>query len=346
MELDSKSGLDSFSRPRISVCIANYNGDGVIRRCIESVKNQTLTESIEIIVHDDASTDKSASQIKEYSDAILLESDRNVGYCESNNRMVAIAKGEYLLLLNNDATLYPDALSVLEGYARLYPNDILTLPQYSFSSGELLDTGMRVDMFCNPVPTTDSRTTHRAMAMGACLWIPRHVWDTCGGFPPWFESMAEDMYICFFARLCGYAVQCVPQSGYTHVVGHSFGGGKVIGSGLSSTYRRRALSERNKTFVMLLTYPVSVLVLVLPLHIISLIFECAVLCVAKRSWKPLEKIYLNIVKGVVTNWKNLCIARSTFLRVRRWTCLDVLSVTNLVPYKLSMLLKYGLPKLK
>ena len=58
-----------------------------------------------------------------------------------------------------------------------------------------------------------------------------------------------------------------------------------------------------------------------------------------------RKIYLNIVKGLSQTGKSLHRAFN-ILRVRRWTCLDVLSVTNLVPYKLSMLPKYGLPKLK
>src|SRR3546814_7703853 len=54
------------------------------------------------------------------------------------------------------------------------------------------------------------------------------------------------------SRLAGYRVESLNHSGYRHWVGYSFGGGKVKGDRLATTKIRRALSERNKSFVMIL----------------------------------------------------------------------------------------------
>src|SRR5690348_5922794 len=96
-------------KPICSVCIANYNGEKTLEACIESVLEQDTDLLIEIIVHDDASTDTSIELLrKKYPDVRFIVGEENVGFCISNNRMVDAAEGEYLLLLNNDATLYPD----------------------------------------------------------------------------------------------------------------------------------------------------------------------------------------------------------------------------------------------
>jgi hypothetical protein len=63
------------------------------------------------------------------------------------------------------------------------------------------------------------------------------------------------MYLCCVARLWGHPVRALPASGYRHWQGKSFGGNRVADNRLSTTFRRRALSERNKTFVMAMTRP-------------------------------------------------------------------------------------------
>ena len=60
--------------------------------------------------------------------------------------------------------------------------------------------------------------------MGACLWAPRRLWNELGGFPAWFESLAEETYLCCLARLKGYSVIALPTSGYDHRVGGSLAG--------------------------------------------------------------------------------------------------------------------------
>ena len=174
--------------PLVSVCIANYNGSGMIAGCIESVIGQKCDFSVEILVHDDASTDDSPELVvRDYPDVRLIRSKSNVGFCVANNRMVAQAKGDYVLLLNNDAELQPDALHVLLNEANAVGKPaILSVPQYDYSTGELIDRGCMLDPFFNPVPNRNPKRREVAMVIGACLWIPRTLWEKLGGFPDWF----------------------------------------------------------------------------------------------------------------------------------------------------------------
>lgn len=336
------------SLPTVSVCIANYNGMGVIDDCIASVLAQDCGLQVEIIVHDDASTDGSVQHIRvAYPHAVLIESNDNVGFCVANNRMVERATGKFVLFLNNDAALYPDALATLYKAAQSVGQPaILSLPQYSFDTGELLDIGSLVDPFLNPVPNRNPERSEVAMVMGACLWIPKSLWQELGGFPEWFNSIGEDLYLCCRARLAGYPVRALGISGYRHRVGGSFGGGKVQQGRLSTTYRRRALSERNKTFVMLICQPVLLLAVLLPLHIVLIHLEGLLLSAIQRDSALWREIYAPLLFRLWGDRDKLLTERSRVQSGRKITLVDWLMPFQWRPWKLQMLLRHGLPEVK
>lgn len=332
--------------PIISVCIANYNGMAVIDDCLQSVMKQQADIAVEILVHDDASSDGSAAYIRDrYPHARLIVSESNVGFCVANNRMTAAAKGKYLLLFNNDAALYPDALQTLLAEAnRLGQPAILSLPQYDFDSGALLDIGSLLDPFLNPVPNRDPERSEVGIVMGACLWIPKTLWQELGGFPTWFGSIGEDLYLCCSARLAGYPVRALGHSGYRHRVGMSFGGGKAVAGRLVTNFRRRALSERNKTLVMAITYPLPLLTLVLPVHLSLLLVEGLLLSVIQRQREFFSGIYLPAFVSIFRQQMQVRAIRRTVQGKRRISLWTFLSAMTPWPYKLRMLIKHGLPK--
>ena len=216
------------AQPMVSICIPNYNGAEYIEQCIRSVLAQERDYEIEIILHDDASTDESLQIIRaQFPQVEVLANKKNVGFCISNNRMVAHSRGEYVLLLNNDAVLRPGSLKAFRDYAATQPiQGILGLPQYTLYDGSLVDRGYEFDLFMNPIPVFAEGPTEVSTVTGACLWIPRKVWDEIGGFPDWFESVAEDIYLCHAARLLGYPVVVLAEPGFDHWIGRNLGGGK------------------------------------------------------------------------------------------------------------------------
>ena len=329
-----------------SVCIANYNGEQFLEKCIDSVLQQEgVPGLVEIIVHDDASIDESVSLIQSrYGQVKLIVSDKNVGFCVSNNRMVAVAQGSYILLLNNDAVLHKDALKTLYDASEKFGEGIFGLPQYDAETGELIDIGSTFDPFLNPIPNKDRNRQDVGMIIGACLWLPKTLWDKIGGFPEWFGSLAEDMYICCFARLLGYPVKALPESGFDHWVGRSLGGGKIIKNRrLSTTFRRRIKSERNKTYVMLICYPLISLWIIFPLHILTLCIEGIALSLIKRDKKIWKEIYWNCIKEVWSKRTQLWQWRE---QVQQLNCLSQRAFFfpfSIFPHKLRMMLKHGLP---
>lgn len=335
-------------RPVVSVCIANYNGAAIIASCIESVLAQDCDFPIEILVHDDASTDGSVELlVSDYPNVHLIRSDSNVGFCIANNRMVAQAEGTYILLLNNDAELHLDALRVLHKEAeKIAGPAILSLPQYDFASDEIIDRGCLLDPFFNPVPNLDPRRRVVAMVIGACLWIPRQLWKKLGGFPEWFGSIGEDLYLCCRARLAGYPVRALETSGYRHRVGASFGGGKAHNGKLSTTFRRRALSERNKTFVMLMTCPAPFMQILLPVHLTLLLVEGGLLAIMKGRLACLTEVYLPVFAAMFRQRQALIAGRCAIMQSRRLASADFFAIFDPLPYKLRMLLKHGLPSVR
>lgn len=334
--------------PEISVCIANYNGADVLRDCLRSVYAQRGDFHLEVLLHDDASTDNSLALIRcEFPDAHLIESRYNVGFCISNNRMVEAGRGRYLLLLNNDAVLRPGSLEAMLREARNAPTPVVMgLPQYTLHDGSLVDRGYEFDLFMNPVPVFTAGVHEVATATGACLWIPREVWKAVGGFPPWFESIAEDIYLCQAARLLGYPTRVLDAPGFDHWIGKNLGGGKVVEDKLKTTVRRRALSERNKTAVMLLCYPAWALLILLPIHALLLGMEASFLSLAGSGRGKVRRIYGAILPSL---WQQRAAIRALrhklhaqqkqtgwrFMRRFRW-----------MPHKLRMLLRHGAPEIR
>lgn len=334
--------------PVVSVCIANYNGMAVIDDCLRSVLAQQGGISVEILMHDDASSDGSVAHIRDhYPDVILIESQENVGFCIANNRMATRARGQYLLLLNNDAALFADALQTLLAEASRWGKPaILSLPQFDATSGELVDRGCLLDPFFNPVPNLDPKRSDVAMVIGACLWIPKCLWDELEGFPDWFGSIAEDMYLCCRARLAGYAVRALSVSGYRHWQGRTFGGNQVRAGRLDTTFRRRALSEQNKTFVIALTCPLPLFFVILPLHLVLIMLEGLLVSALKHDAAVWRIIYAPIVPRLWKTRDRISRLRGKIQAGRNITLMKWLSVFVASPRKVIMLIKHGLPEIR
>lgn len=333
--------------PDISICIANYNGATYICNCLDSIYAQTGPFNFEVLLHDDASTDNSVALVQmHYPSVRVLASRANVGFCVSNNRMAQIARGRYLLLINNDVILRPESLSKLFSFAEeRCPECILGLPQYSLTDGTLIDRGYLTDLFLNPIPILEKGTHAVGVATGACLWIPRAIWDKIGGFPPWFGSVAEDIFVCLAARLFGHKVIVLEGPGFDHWIGRTLGGGKIIDSRIRTTAQRRALSERNKTATMLMCYPNIALLIILPLHIALLTIEALFLLFTGSSRDKIFHIYGSIPTDL---WKSRreILSWRRHLQSNRSSKRSVFSMTRWLPQKLCLLIQHGKPEIK
>lgn len=125
----------------VSVIIVNYNTKELIRNCIQSIYDKTVSIEYEIIVVDNNSQDGSQKMIKDlFPDVILIELDENIGFGRANNEGAKITRGQFLFFLNSDTLLLDNAICFL--YNQMLYNDML------INSGviglELLDSGGRI----------------------------------------------------------------------------------------------------------------------------------------------------------------------------------------------------------
>jgi len=339
--------VNTSAQPAVSVCIANYNGEQLLVDCIDSVLAQREGIEIEIIVHDDASTDASVALLRQrYPQVKLICSPDNVGFCVANNRMVREATGTYILLLNNDAALFDDALETLLAAARQRDAPgILSLSQFDWETGELVDRGCLLDPSYFPVPVIAGGSGDVAYVIGACLWISRQLWHELGGLPEWMDSIGEDLYLCCLARLTDRSVSVPERSGYRHRQGASFGGNRVTVLGLQSTFRRRLLSERNRTYALIIATPTPLVWPWLLGHIAALIMEGFVLTLLRCDVRILRQIYLPAIAGVLARWTLLREHRSKVQASRKVSLLCYLRPFTVIPQKLRLLMKFGVPRL-
>lgn len=101
---------------KVSIIVPVYNVEKYLRKCLDSLINQTLKD-IEIICINDGSTDKSLEILEEYKNRdsrIILLNQENSGQSVARNRGIEIAKGEYLGFVD------PDDWIDLDYYEKLY----------------------------------------------------------------------------------------------------------------------------------------------------------------------------------------------------------------------------------
>ena len=335
------------TRPLVSVCIANYNGERLLPECIASVQAQQGDFDLEIIVHDDASNDASLVVLAGYPGIRVIESTGNVGFCVANNRMVERAHGRHILLLNNDAALLPNAIATLLHAASLPgPSRILSLPQYDWETGHLVDFGCLLDPLHVPVPNLDPQRTRVAYVIGACLWVSRADWQRVGGFPEWMESIGEDLFLCAKARLFGMEVAVVSTSGYRHRQGASFGGNRPNGARLSTNRRRRRLSERNRAAVLAICTPGFAWLPWMSVHVATLVIEAGAICVLTRSATPWRDVYGATLTWL---WRQRGLLRQARDEVQGTRSIGLADYVRCAYTwrlrKLGMLIRHGLPDL-
>jgi glycosyltransferase involved in cell wall biosynthesis len=110
--------------PLVSIIINNYNYHRFVRQAIESAIAQTY-DNVEVIIVDDGSTDQSRSIIGEYATRARVILKENGGQASAFNAGIIQASGDFILLLDSDDYLYPEAVEVCvngfpEGYSRVY----------------------------------------------------------------------------------------------------------------------------------------------------------------------------------------------------------------------------------
>ena len=243
--------------PCFSVIVVNWNGRHLLGECLDSVLCQQ-EGSIEIIVVDNGSTDDSADFIREkYGSRVrMVELTRNEGWAGGNNRGIETARGEHLLLLNNDACLEREFFRHLrEGIARhsdagMYSTKILNYEDRSkvdntghviFRDGTARGRGrLRKD---GPEFDLEAEVLCPSGAAGV---YSHKVIDRVGPIDERYFAYGEDTELGLRARKAGYTCYYIPEA----VVYHRYSA-----TGGAYTPQKVYFVERNRVWTLLKLFP-------------------------------------------------------------------------------------------
>lgn len=104
-----------------SVVISTYNRSRLLERALESVYAQTVSVD-ETIVVDDASTDDTSKKVGVYKSAIYIRQDTNQGAGAARNKGLFKAKSQWIIVLDDDDELLPDAIENIQKCLIEFPN--------------------------------------------------------------------------------------------------------------------------------------------------------------------------------------------------------------------------------
>ena len=126
---------------KVSVILTAFNEERYIKKAIQSILDQTLTD-FELIIVNDGSTDSTLDIIKSFDDErIILISQENAGPGASRNRALKLAKGEYTMYLDGDDWYSEDALQIAYDEAKSKDTDFTfyQMINYDDKTGEVYE---------------------------------------------------------------------------------------------------------------------------------------------------------------------------------------------------------------
>ena len=135
--------------PDLSVVIVSYNTRRLLRNCLRSLR-ASAGIALEVIVVDNGSSDHSTDMVRdEFPEALLLAQPQNTWYCGGNNIGISHATADYVLLLNPDTAVAPDALARMQRFLTDNPDFAGVTAQMHYPNGAVQPT-------CSKVPSYPS----------------------------------------------------------------------------------------------------------------------------------------------------------------------------------------------
>jgi GT2 family glycosyltransferase len=224
----------------ISIIIVNWNTRELLSQCLASIFGSQTDKEFEVLVVDNGSSDESVHMVTAgYPQVRLLANEKNVGFANANNQALRQSAGEYVMLLNPDTIVKPDAITKLALFLDQTPDAGAAGPRLLNPDGSL-----QVSAFPQPTLFREfwrmfhlDNLTHVAaypmdqwvldearevdVLMGACMLIRSEVLDAAGLLDEEFFIYSEEVDLCTRIRRSGWRLFWVPSAEVIHFGGQS-----------------------------------------------------------------------------------------------------------------------------
>ena len=306
----------------VAVVIINYNSGALLRRCLQHVRQQTH-QADSVIIVDNASTDQeSAALLGELTDAVVIRSEKNLGFGAAANLAVkSLLDVDLVCFLNPDAFVADNWLQELVAAADLHPDcgSFASLLLMEKNTG-LID-GAGDDLHFTGLPwrrfhgyRRDSVSIERARQFSACAGAAMYrvdAFNEVGGFDESYFLYVEDIDLGFRLQLNGHPCLLVAEAIAHH-----------IGSAIAGRYGDLSIyyGHRNLVWCYFTNMPLGLLVLTLPFHLIMNVLMIVVLT-ARGHGRAISKSKLDAIKGLPRAWAKRTGTR-TLSTVEVWRLLN------------------------
>jgi len=347
----SGSGNSGREGPEVSVVILNYNGASWIRRCLESLKAQTLFDRLEVIVADNGSEDGSDLLAQEamvgWATGRFIQHGSNLGFCEGNNRAALEARGRFLFFLNNDTWLEPDCLEILLQTVKGEGADAGTPLMLNYEDDSVQSAGAAgFDVFgWMSFAAAQPRAGEIFVVGGCCYLIRRELFEELDGFDARFYLYAEEYDLSWRLWLAGGRAVVVPGARLHHRTAALEADGSGVGR-VGTSDSRRYYTNRNGLWVVWKNAQHVLLVLV-PLQLVFLVFEAMVGLALVRRWSFVRRAYLDAWADCWRERDHVRAERRRIRTLRRrsdWWILRFLRLRLNRWDSLVFLCRHGMPK--
>jgi len=237
--------------PFISLVVVNYNGESIIKLCLDSLKSVDYPKDrYEILVVDNASTDSSISITREFLGVRVIRNKSNMGYVGVNS-CLSVVKGKYIFVLNNDLKMDGKCLKKLVDVMEKDGSIGIGVPKFiNFYNKNLRSGGTWVSraFYNGHYPEKNKEGVKEVPYLGIEMVRTDLVRKFGYIYDPDYFIYAEDLDLSLRLRLMGYKTVMVPEAVIYHM--HSVTT-KKMGSSFTTF-----LMERNllTTFFKILSF--------------------------------------------------------------------------------------------
>lgn len=225
--------MPNSATPRASVIVPVYNQLAMTLACLRALVDAGEKTGFEVIVVDDASTDSTPELLPTIPGLVFVRNKKNLGFIGACNAGAAIARGEFLVFLNNDTTVEPGWLQALLSTFAQYPDTGLAGSKLVYPDGRLQEaggivfsdgSGWNYGRFEDPAHPRFNFVREVDYCSGASIAIRRELFESLGGFDAHYApAYYEDTDLAMRVRQLGLKVRYQPASVVVHHEGATSG---------------------------------------------------------------------------------------------------------------------------